>query len=79
LSYPLNMQLPAPAIGFSVANNEAEHIALTSHGYTPAYVAPVVEAKAQSKDAIMAELDAAGIEYDKRLGVEKLAALLPKD
>lgn len=77
--YPLNMQLPAPAIGFAVANDEAERISLTSHGYTPAYVAPVAEAKAQSKDAVMAELDAAGIDYDKRLGVEKLAALLPKD
>lgn len=43
--YPLNMQLPAPQIGFVVANDEAEHIALTEAGYGPSYVAPVVPAK----------------------------------
>lgn len=42
--YPLKMQLPAPAVGFALANDEAEHIALTEQGYQPAYVPP---AKAQ--------------------------------
>jgi len=73
--YPLNMQLTAPSIGFAVANDKAEHIALTAIGYEPGYVSDAV----QTKESVMALLDAAGIEYDKRLGVEKLAALLPKD
>ena len=73
--YPLNMQLTAPNVGFAVANDKAEHIALTAFGYQPAYVA----SEPQTKEAVMALLDSAGIEYDKRLGVEKLAALLPKD
>lgn len=38
--YPLNMTLPAPQIGFAVANDEDEHKALTASGYGPAYVAP---------------------------------------
>ena len=43
--YPLNMQLPAPQIGFAVANDEAEHKTLTEAGYGPAFVAPVAPAK----------------------------------
>ena len=39
--YPLDMKLPAPAIGFAVANDEDEHQALTAKGYGPAFVAPV--------------------------------------
>ena len=31
------------------------------------------------KDAIKAKLDAAGIEYDARLGADKLAAMLPPE
>ena len=38
--YPLNMTLAA-GIGFAVANDEAEHQALTDAGYLPAIVAPV--------------------------------------
>jgi hypothetical protein len=44
--YPLNLQLPIPAIGFAVANNEAEHIALSAQGYLPAFVKPQKSAKA---------------------------------
>lgn len=40
--YPLNMQLPAPGVGFAVANDEGEHIALNAQGYLPAYVTPPV-------------------------------------
>lgn len=36
--YPLDMHLPAPGVGFAVANDEAEHIALTAAGYLPAFV-----------------------------------------
>jgi hypothetical protein len=34
--YPLNLSLAAPAVGFAVANDEAEHAELTAHGYQPA-------------------------------------------
>lgn len=37
--YPLNVSLPAPAIGFAVANDETEHAALSAMGYVPALVA----------------------------------------
>jgi hypothetical protein len=37
--YPLNLQLPIPDIGYAVANDEAEHIALSAQGYLPAFVA----------------------------------------
>jgi hypothetical protein len=36
--YPLNMKL-VDGIGFAVANDEAEHQALTANGYGPAFVA----------------------------------------
>lgn len=44
--YPLNVSLPAPAIGFAVANDVDEHQRLTEAGYQPAYVAPAEETKA---------------------------------
>lgn len=43
--YPLNMKL-TEGVGFAVANDEAEHQALTELGYGPAYVAPAKPAKA---------------------------------
>ena len=36
--YPLNLQLPPPAVGFAAANDEGEHIALSAQGYQPAFV-----------------------------------------
>ena len=44
--YPLNMSLPAPAVGFALANDADEHKALTDAGYLPAFVA---KAKAPAK------------------------------
>ena len=79
--YPLSMTLIA-GIGFAVANDEAEHQALTASGYGPAYVVPEAD-PAEHDDAghtvesVRAGLDAAGIAYDKRLGLSKLIALLP--
>lgn len=81
--YPLNMTKAATAAtpaGFAVANDADEHRALTGHGYGPALIeeAPAEDGKAVSeKDSVMAALDAAGIEYDRRLGLAKLRALLP--
>lgn len=59
MDYPLNLQLLAPAVGFAVANDEAEHIALTEHGYHPAFVAPAVAEKPAAKKAAVAEKPAA--------------------
>lgn len=42
--YPLNMKLEK-GIGFAVANDEAEHKALTEAGYEPKFVAPEPVAK----------------------------------
>lgn len=69
--YPLNVANPAIG-GYAVASDEPEHKALSDAGYLPAYVAAVSE-----EDAVRAKLDAAGIAYDKRLGLAKLQALLP--
>lgn len=77
--YPLNMQLPAPAIGYAVANDEVEHIALTEFGYEPGYVEPTTDDQGHTVESVRAALDAAGIEYDKRWGLNKLVALLPKE
>jgi hypothetical protein len=49
MDYPLDMKLPAPAIGFAVANDEADHIALTEAGYLPAYVAPAAPVEKTAK------------------------------
>ena len=87
--YPLNMTKTAVgqvAAGFAVANDADEHRALTGHGYGPALVeaakpaedpAPEDGKAVSEKDAVMAALDASGIEYDRRLGLAKLKALLP--
>ena len=78
--YPLNMTKPATAstpAGFAVANDADEHRALTAHGYGPGLVEEVKEPAADDKEAVMAALDAAGIKYDRRLGLDKLKALLP--
>jgi hypothetical protein len=45
--YPLNMKL-VDGIGFAVANDEAEHQALTASGYGPAFVAPKGEDEADA-------------------------------
>lgn len=33
--YPLNMQLPAPSVGFALANDEKEHEELNEAGFLP--------------------------------------------
>ena len=77
--YPLNMALVA-GIGFAAANDEAEHQALTAAGYGPAFVEPdaaETDDQGHTVESARAALDAAGIAYDKRLGLAKLIALLP--
>lgn len=65
-------------VGFAVANGEDEHKALTAAGYGPAFVAPeTADAQGRTLEQVRAELDAAGIVYDRRQGIAKLLALLP--
>ena len=72
--YPLNMNLPAPAVGFALANDATEHQSLTSAGYGPAYVAPATT----DQDALMAEAEAKGIKVDKRWSAARLAEEVAK-
>ena len=79
--YPLNMKL-LQGIGFAVANDEAEHDALTAAGYGPARAVAVSAAPATQADitaSVRAQLDAAGISYPDGAGLAKLVALLPKE
>lgn len=46
--YPLNMKL-VDGPGFAVANDEAEHKALTENGYGPAFVAAPASDEASTK------------------------------
>ena len=71
--YPLNVRLPDPQIGFAVANDEAEHKALSDMGYVPAYVAPVVD-----RAALLAEAEAKGLKVDGRWSDARLADELAK-
>jgi hypothetical protein len=80
--YPLNMKTAGDQPGFAVANDEAEHAALSELGYLPKLevAEESVDTEGEgvmSKAEVMAELDKAGIEYDKRWGLERLKSLLP--
>ena len=70
--YPLSVSLPAPLIGFAVANDATEHRTLSDAGYVPAFVQDTAYTLETARDA----LDAAGVEYDKRLGLAKLIELI---
>jgi hypothetical protein len=90
--YPLNMQRPEPLGGFALANDEAEHAALTAQGYEPPLsaaprsageqvVSPEVAPEpsvgaAPSIDDLRAQLDAKGIAYSKHAGAKALQKLL---
>lgn len=74
--YPLNLFNPV-AIGYAVAFTEDEHKALTAAGYEPALVGADPQAEpVDEKAALRAELDAKGIAYDARWGVDKLRKAL---
>lgn len=83
--YPLSMTLKLKeGAGFAVANDETEHKALSDAGYEPKFVAPAApagnepDADAPTVESVRAQLDAAGVTYDKRVkDVAKLQALLP--
>jgi hypothetical protein len=77
IMYPLSVSLPAPLIGFALANDASEHKTLSDAGYVPAYVAQDTAYTLETaRAAARAALDKAGIEYDKRLGLAKLIELI---
>lgn len=75
--YPLNVTIQCDGVtGHAVANDTAEHQALSAAGYLPA----LAEDDADDQHTIetaRAALDAAGIAYDGRHGLTKLLKLLP--
>ena len=72
--YPLNMSLPAPKIGFAVANDEVEHELLSDAGYTPKYEKPA----AVSRASLIAQAEAKGIKVDGRWSDDRLREELAK-
>jgi hypothetical protein len=92
-TFPLSMNLPAPAVGFAVASDADEFARLQGMGYVATFAAPQ-EAQPQSAvanlagfapsgaapnsvDEARAVLDALGISYHHRAGLERLLALIP--
>lgn len=78
MTYPLNMQSKT---GYALANDESEHISLTAFGYEPAFVVADADPgeaddKGQTVAGVREQLDAAGVPYDRRLGLGKLLNLL---
>lgn len=70
MMYPLNVT-NAELGGYAVANSEAEHKALTEAGYLPA----LEKQDGRTIESVREELDAKGIDYNKRWGLAKLLAL----
>ena len=70
--YPLNVALPAPAIGFAVANGAAEHEALSALGYLPAIVMHASTA-APGRAELIRQAAAAGVKVDGRWSDARLA------
>lgn len=63
-------------LGPILASNEEEEAAYSGMGVDAEASAPSQEV-ADTIHTLRAQLDAAGIAYDKRLGVDRLRALLP--
>jgi len=73
--YPLNVtRTDGDVTAFAVANDQAEHKALSDLGYQPSLEA---EDGGETVESVRAKLDALGIEYDKRWGLSRLVALIP--
>lgn len=85
--YPLDLIKPTSDIlrasaGFATANDEAEHKALSARGYEPKWKPSEADpteddGRGHTVESVRAQLDAAGIAYDRRSGLAKLLALLP--
>lgn len=80
MEYPLNLRNPNE--GFALANDEDEHKALSERGYEPRHIPQDADpnesdSAGHTVASVRTQLDGLGVPYDKRLGVEKLLALLP--
>lgn len=84
--YPLNLKrmgMGYVQTGFAVANDADEHQRLSDDGYEPKIVAADVPAADATEGdtptfaSVRKNLDLLGIPYDKRMGLDKLKALLP--
>lgn len=77
--YPLNMT-NAALQGYAVANDADEHQRLSEMGYEPKLEAEADPAASDDAghtvESVRAQLDAAGIAYDKRWGLARLLTLL---
>ena len=75
--YPLNLQLPAPDVGFAVANDEAEHIALSDVGYLPAFPEREKETATNENQVARAQLleqaELIGLKVDGRWSNRRLS------
>jgi len=91
-TYPKAMNLPAPAVGFAVANDADEFGCLVALGYVDSFAAPQEAqphtvansagnaprgAAPSTVEEARAVLDGLGIKYTKKAGLEKLLALIP--
>jgi len=93
-TFPLSMNLPAPAVGFAVASDADEFARLQVMGYVATFAAPQEAqphpssvqpsagiapsgAAPNSVDEARAVLDALGVSYHHRAGLEKLLSLIP--
>lgn len=82
--YPLNVtRTDGEVTAFAVANDQAEHKALSDLGYLPSLeVTSQVtsqdtdQATSETVESARAKLDALGVEYDKRWGLSRLVALI---
>jgi len=76
--YPLNVELPAGQ-GFAVANDEAEHAALSDLGYLPPLAASESHPGEQpARDALLQQAELAGLKVDGRWSDKRLADELAK-
>ena len=73
--YPLNMALPAPAVGFAVANDEVEHELLSDSGYLPKFEKKPAQV---SRDELEAMAEAKGIKVDGRWSDARLQEEIDK-
>ena len=80
--YPLSMKLADPEIGFAVADDEAQHIALSDVGYLPAFPGREAEAATPAEQELRSELlsraELAGLKVDKRWSDKRLTEELDK-
>ena len=72
--YPLNVTMPAPALGFALANDDAEHRLLSDAGYLPAYA----EEADDARTPLLAQAAEKGLKVDRRWSDARLADELAK-